>query len=67
MSGAITQEGSNVLNTWGELINISSTMKTQAIFKKISCGYSHALLIDEEDRVFSFGANLYGQLGIGVD
>lgn len=43
-------------------------MKTpEVVFKKINCGYSHALLIDSEDKVYSFGANLYGQLGIGVE
>ena len=37
------------------------------IFKKIDCGYSHALLIDESDQVYSLGAGLYGQLGTDVD
>ena len=46
MSGAITQEGGNVLNTWEELIDLTSTMKSPAQFKQIQCGYSHALLID---------------------
>lgn len=66
MSGAITQEGANVLNTFDALINLSSKMNSPVSFKQIQCGYSHALLIDKEDRVYSFGANMYGQLGIGV-
>jgi len=41
-----------------ELICISK--KSNVSFKKIECGYSHALLTDEEDKVYSFGANLYG-------
>lgn len=60
MSGAITQEGSNVLNTWESLICLSEAMEKPAKFKKISCGYSHALFVDEEDKIYAFGANLYG-------
>jgi len=65
MSGAITQEGCNVLNTWDQLINLSANISAK--FVKIACGYSHALLVDDEGLVHSFGANLYGQLGIGVE
>lgn len=36
-------------------------------FKRIECGYSHALLIDENDKLYSFGAGFYGQLGCGID
>lgn len=62
ISGAITQEGENVVNTYGGLINLTSRMpeKERVKFKKIECGYSHALLIDESDNVYSFGAGLYG-------
>lgn len=67
MSGAITQEGYNVLNTFGKLINLSDRMDNPVSFKQIQSGYSHALLVDESDKIYSFGANLYGQLGIGVD
>ena len=42
-------------------------MDTPVSFKQIQSGYSHALLVDEKDKIYSFGANLYGQLGIGVD
>ena len=42
-------------------------MSSPVSFKQIQCGYSHALLIDQEVRIYSFGANMYGQLGIGVD
>lgn len=31
----------------------------------IDCGYGHTICLDNEGRVFSFGSNLYGQLGIG--
>jgi len=33
----------------------------------ISCGHSHALLLSEDGQIFSFGAGMYGQLGIGPD
>ena len=47
MNGAITQEGENVLNTWGGLINLTDRMpeKERVKFKKIECGYSHALML----------------------
>jgi alpha-tubulin suppressor-like RCC1 family protein len=58
MNGAITQEGMNVLQSFGELLCITSELKVK--FKQIQCGYSHAVLVDEEDQVYSFGANIYG-------
>lgn len=57
------------MNTFDGLINLSDKMpeKERVLFKKIQCGYSHALLIDNDDKVYSFGAGLYGQLGLGAD
>ena len=51
-----------MINTWGGLINLSNRMpeKERVKFKKIECGYSHALLLDENDKIFAFGAGLYG-------
>ena len=34
---------------------------------QIKSGYSHALLLDDQSRVFSFGAGANGQLGIGPE
>jgi alpha-tubulin suppressor-like RCC1 family protein len=34
--------------------------KDRVKFKKIECGYSHALLLDEDNKIYSFGAGLYG-------
>lgn len=69
MSGAITQEGENVVDTFGGLINLSNRMtdKDRVPFKRIECGYSHALLISNDDKVYVFGAGLYGQLGLGTE
>lgn len=67
ISGAITQEGENVVNTYGGLINLSNRMPEPVKFKKIECGYSHALLVSEKDEVYVFGAGIYGQLGLGTE
>ena len=69
VQGEITQEGENVLNTFGGLISLSNRMpeKERVNFKRIECGYSHALLISETGKVYAFGAGLYGQLGCGYD
>jgi len=32
---------------------------------QISCGGYHSLVLDSEGRIFSFGRNEYGQLGLG--
>jgi alpha-tubulin suppressor-like RCC1 family protein len=62
VSGEITQEGENVLNTYSGLISLSNRMsdKDRVKFKKIECGYSHALLISEDNKIYAFGAGLYG-------
>ena len=69
--GAITQEGMNVINTWDKLMNLSDRMTDRSglsvNFKHVQCGYSHAILTDEEDKVYSMGAGIYGQLGTEVD
>ncbi len=59
-SGAITQEGENVVDTFGGLINLTNRMPSSAKFKRIECGYSHALLVAEDDSLYAFGAGLYG-------
>jgi alpha-tubulin suppressor-like RCC1 family protein len=69
ISGAITQEGEHVVDTYGGLINLSNRMtdKNRVPFKRIECGYSHALLISKDDKAYAFGAGLYGQLGLGTE
>lgn len=53
-----------MINTDTGLINLTNRMPEKVLFKKIECGYSHALLIEkDEDKVYAFGAGLYGQLG----
>lgn len=62
--GAITQEGMNVINTFDELVCLNDRMQeragSSANFKQMQCGYSHAVLTDEEDMVYSLGAGIYG-------
>lgn len=41
--------------------------KDRVKFKRIECGYSHALLVSEDDKLYVFGAGLYGQLGLGTE
>jgi len=36
-----------------------------AKFIKIACGYTHTLLLDNKNRIYSFGRNCYCQLGLG--
>lgn len=36
-------------------------------FETVRCGYHHAVLVDIEGRIYSFGAGLAGQLGLGPD
>ena len=67
MFGQITQEGMNVLHVTDSLLCLSEKMPKQVNFKSVQCGYSHAILLDEDDKVYTFGAGLFGQLGIGVE
>lgn len=36
-------------------------------FTKIEAGYQHALIMDKENNIYSFGSGLLGQLGLGFD
>lgn len=40
---------------------------TQCLIVAISAGYLHSLVLDDQGRVFSFGENEHGQLGLGED
>lgn len=66
MSGEIQQNGETVMNTdhYGTLINLTERLQEnlniEATFVQIKCGYSHALILDNEGRVYSFGAGANG-------
>ena len=54
------------------LINLSQVMRDHndgeaPPFVEISAGYSHAMLLDEEGKVYTFGAGDIGQLGSGPE
>ena len=54
------------------LINLSDVMRENndnhaPRFTRISAGYSHAMLLDEEGKVYTFGAGDIGQLGDGPE
>ena len=68
-SGQISQGSEVVISTldYGDepLINLSEIMaeenKQEAPkFTKISAGYSHAILLDEEGKIYTFGAGDIG-------
>lgn len=52
-------------NTIGILSKIPRKLEGLENIVDISAGYGHALLLDENGDVWSFGCNLYGQLGRG--
>lgn len=54
------------------LINLSDVMRENndgqaPPFVCISAGYSHAMFLDEEGKVYTFGAGDIGQLGVGPE
>ena len=63
------------LNTFGQLGNGSNRFKSKKLsiipllspikFKQISLGGGHALGISNEGKLFSWGLNIFGQLGLG--
>jgi alpha-tubulin suppressor-like RCC1 family protein len=66
MSGELAQGGETFMNTWimDPLLNLNEDLyfyeKIDAKFTAIKCGYSHALLLDDDGCVYSFGAGLNG-------
>jgi alpha-tubulin suppressor-like RCC1 family protein len=42
-------------------------MGSFATFTHIACGYSHVLLLDDQGMIYTFGAGMFGQLGLGPD
>lgn len=63
LAGVISQQGIAVIDTQNQL----QCMSDSICFKRIECGYSHALLIDNDDKVYALGAGIYGQLGKFTD
>ncbi len=47
------------------MIELKNDNKINLIFKKISCGHSHSLLLSEEGVIYAFGDNKWGQIGVG--
>jgi alpha-tubulin suppressor-like RCC1 family protein len=44
---------------------LKKEMATDAKFTSIACGYSHMLLLDDQGLIYTFGAGMFGQLGLG--
>jgi len=55
------------LYTPGTTMVVEPTLLPEIKAKAVSAGSYHTLLIDPQNRVMSFGFNIYGQLGIGLD
>jgi len=47
--------------------NIPKLIKINVIFKKISCGDAHSLLLSRDGDIYAFGSNQFGQLGDDKD
>jgi len=76
-SAAITADGE--LYTWGQNdcgqlgkgdfssgpVDIPQRVHLDVAVVKVAIGYSHMLALSVEGRVFSWGHNFYGQLGVG--
>lgn len=46
-------------------IHVKFTELTGPVVTAISCGDNHTACVDEQGRIYTFGANDYGQLGVG--
>ena len=64
------------LNTFGQLGNGANTYKSKKLssipilipkikFKKLSLGGGHSLGISTDNKLYSWGLNIFGQLGLG--
>jgi alpha-tubulin suppressor-like RCC1 family protein len=50
-----------------EAIEVIDDSLNQCLIIAISAGHSHSLVLDDQGRVFSFGNNEYGQLGLAEE
>ncbi len=55
--------GDNTRRNVPELVNVPDGLKVKAI----SCGHLHTAIITEDDKLYSFGGNRFGQLGLGYN
>jgi alpha-tubulin suppressor-like RCC1 family protein len=63
-SSGVADSGVYTVTVMNSVDTISSdTTKFYSVFKSVSSGYSHTLILKTDGRVFGFGANDYGQLG----
>lgn len=63
----LTAEGD--LYIWGNLYELEKSQtypqKRLSNIKNISCGYNAIFAVDKQDKIYVFGRNTYGQLGVG--
>lgn len=66
LSGNINQGGESLIDTenYGGLICLNEVLREntgiEAKFVKVKAGYSHALLLDDQGEVYTYGSGAYG-------
>lgn len=66
MSGEVAQSGETFMDTKisHKVLNLNDDLyhyeKIKVKFVQVQCGYSHAVLLDEDGLVYSFGAGSNG-------
>ena len=69
-NGEVYSVGRRVLGAHGqeeEIVFPPKKISSLPIIKAIDSGAEHAICLDIEGNIYSFGMNAYGQLGVGLD
>jgi len=74
VSGQVSHQGEELINTHNyeePLVNLQESLMEncglQAKFVDIKAGNSHALLLDDQGCVYTYGLGVYGQIGRGFE
>ncbi|KXN73478.1 RCC1/BLIP-II protein [Conidiobolus coronatus NRRL 28638] len=59
--GAIDSKDGKIVHNWSLIEHDDKSV----LFKDISCGWSHSVLIDSNGIAYGIGSNQFGQLGLG--
>lgn len=62
----VNESKSQLKTTQIENLRMKSNSLNTIKFKKIECGFHHCLALDENDRLWAWGANGSGQIGNGT-
>ncbi len=47
------------------LLFVGAFLKLLYSFQQIACGFAHVFALSDEGELYGWGANIYGQLGLG--